>query len=319
MISRCLIMTALTVSAACAEMAPVPQTQAMEATAAQREPPPVRLLEIVEIPKPIPFPGQLKPPPQLSEHKPMASPKESVKAANAAARIEPTPAGFIDAVQVWPYSPGALYQLYTTPGKVTDIALEPGEDIIDISTPDSVRWIVGDSRSGSGTEERRHVILKPTRPDLQTNIIILTDRRTYHLEARSTSETWMAAVSWDYPQSRLAQLRAANAKAEADAPAAPIFSLDRLNFSYNITGDKPSWRPLRVYDDGIKVFIQFPDDIEQDELPPLFIVGPHDQAQLVNYRVHGHYYIVDRLFAIAELRLGGKDAKAVRITKKVRS
>jgi len=35
---------------------------------------------------------------------------------------------------------------------------------------------------------------------------------------------------------------------------------------------------------------------------------------VVNYRVAGRYYVVDRLFAAAELRLGGKRQKVVRIT-----
>jgi len=313
MILRSVIAASALALSACSTTPPATESDSSLAMPAQLVPSAPRPLEIVEIPKPIPFPGQLKPPPQLNAPITAVSPQESVKDANAAARIEPNPAGFIDAVQVWPYSPGALYQLYTTPGKVTDIALEPGEDIIDISTPDSVRWIVGDSRSGTGAEERRHVIVKPTRPELQTNLVILTSRRTYHLEVRSTSETWMAAVSWDYPQTRLAQLKAANEKAEAEVPIPFGFNLDNVNFRYDITGDKPSWRPLRAFDNGSQVVIQFPDTIQQDELPPLFIIGPHNTSQLVNYRARGRYYLVDQLFMGAELRLGGKDAQVVRI------
>jgi type IV secretion system protein VirB9 len=34
---------------------------------------------------------------------------------------------------------------------------------------------------------------------------------------------------------------------------------------------------------------------------------------VVNYRLRGHYYVVDRLFAAAELRLGGRRQQIVRI------
>ena len=50
------------------------------------------------------------------------------------------------------------------------------------------------------------------------------------------------------------------------------------------------------------------------EAPPLFVIGEDGEAQLVNYRVAGRYYVVDRLFGAAELRLGGKKQQIVRIS-----
>jgi type IV secretion system protein VirB9 len=125
----------------------------------------------------------------------------------------------------------------------------------------------------------------------------------------------MASVSWQYPLDQLAVLRGANAHAEAVAPVTDGIALDRLNFRYEVTGASPSWRPLRAFDDGSKVYVQFPAGIGQGDMPPLFIVGNGDKTELVNYRVRSPYYIVDRLFAVAELRLGGKDATIVRITR----
>ena len=48
---------------------------------------------------------------------------------------------------------------------------------------------------------------------------------------------------------------------------------------------------------------------------PLFVVGPQGDDQLVNYRVHDNYYIVDSLFAAAELRLGEAPQQVVRISR----
>ena len=81
----------------------------------------------------------------------------------------------------------------------------------------------------------------------------------------------------------------------------------------NSCGDSPPWKPLRAFDDGQRVYIQFPGGIAQGELPPLFVVGPHGDGQLVNYRFRSPYYIVDRLFGAAELRLGDSKAQVVRI------
>ena len=93
--------------------------------------------------------------------------------------------------------------------------------------------------------------------------------------------------------------------------------LARVNFRYEVTGDRAPWRPLRAFDDGKQVFIEFPRGIGQGEMPPLFVVGPEgDTSELVNYRVRGNYMIVDRLFAAAELRFGaGKNQKRVRISR----
>ena len=71
---------------------------------------------------------------------------------------------------------------------------------------------------------------------------------------------------------------------------------------------------LRVVDDGQKIYIQFPEGLAVSEAPPLFITDGDDKiGKLVNYRVKGEYYIVDRLFDFAELRLGEKNQTIVRI------
>jgi len=104
----------------------------------------------------------------------------------------------------------------------------------------------------------------------------------------------------------------------ASAAARPVSAgvdVAQLNFGYRISGDKPDWRPLRAFDDGRQTWIEFPPSIGQGEAPPLFVLGEDGEAALVNYRVAGRYYVVDRLFAAAELRLGGKKQKIVRVTR----
>jgi type IV secretion system protein VirB9 len=288
-----------------------PQPAVLEA-----EPP--KPVEIVEIAKPLPLPGQLKPlPAQRSAPEPR-DPKQRVDIANAAARVQPTRRGYINAVQVYPFADGALYQVYGAPGQVTDIALQEGEQLVGsgpVAAGDTVRWIIGDTESGTAAAKKVHILVKPTRPELMTNLVINTDRRTYHLELRSTEKTYMASVSWIYPQDELIALRRRNALADAAAPVETALDINSLRFRYAIEGDNPPWRPLRAFDDGKKVYIEFPRGISQGEMPPLFIVGPEGKtSELVNYRVRSNHMIVDRLFAAAELRLGdGGSERRVRI------
>ncbi len=287
--------------------------------AAVLQPEPPKPVQVVEIPRLLPLPGQLKPLPGNAPtvHE-AVNPQARVSAANNAARIQPTRAAYINAVQVYPFADGALYQVYAAPGEITDIALEPGEQLVGsgpVAAGDTVRWVIGDTESGTGTGKRIHILLKPTAPNLTTNLVINTDRRTYHLELRSTEKTYMASVSWAYPQDQLIALRAQNTAAETTAPVASGINVDQLNFRYRLEGDNPAWRPLRAFDDGRQVFVEFPTGIEQGEMPPLWVIGAQGEGQLVNYRVRGNYMIVDRLFAAAELKLGADPQQVVRIVR----
>ncbi|MBA4306899.1 MAG: P-type conjugative transfer protein TrbG [Sphingopyxis sp.] len=236
-----------------------------------------------------------------------SAPRERVGAANAAARVQPIGEQFLNAIQQYAWTPGALYQVYASPGQVTDIALQEGEQLVGtgpVAAGDTVRWLIGDTISGRGPTARVHILVKPIRSDITTNLIINTDRRTYHIELRANPSVYMASVSWTYPQDELIALRQAQ---EAEARAEPVAAnipIDALNFAYRLSGDRPDWRPVRVFDDGRQTFVEFPESVAQGEMPPLFALGNDDQAELLNYRVSGRFMIVDRLLDRAELRLG---------------
>jgi len=238
-------------------------------------------------------------------------PVARVEAANGAARVEPRREGYFNAVQVFPYSPGALYQVYVAPGQVTDIALEPGEQLTGsgpVAAGDTVRWIIGDTESGNGDTRRVHILVKPTRPAIETNLVVNTDRRTYLIELRAHERPYMPSVAWFYPESRGKSLRA--------LPPVPVLpEIAQRRYRYSIEGDKPPWRPVNAYDDGRKAYVEFSPGIVQGEMPPLFVVGADGKPELVNSRAYGNVLIVDRLFGAAELRLGGESQQIVRIVR----
>jgi len=242
-------------------------------------------------------------------------PKQNVGRANDAARVQPDRATFLNAIQKYAWAEGALYQVYASPGQVTDIVLQEGEELVGpgpVAAGDTVRWIIGDTVSGSGAARRVHILVKPTRPDIMTNIVVNTNRRTYHIELRATAATYMASVSWFYPEAELIALRTAEAERERAAPIAAGLDLAALDFRYRLSGDKPEWRPVRVFDDGRQTFVEFGDDIAAGEMPPLFAADAKGEAELLNYRVQGRYMIVDRLFERGELRMGaGRAARRV--------
>lgn len=252
--------------------------------------------------------------PSRAGHTARLAPIVRVAAANRSAVREPEPDYYLGAAQVYGWSDGSLYRLYAAPEQISDIALQPGETLVSVAAGDTARWIIGDTSSGSGLTRRAHILVKPAAPGLRTNLIIATDRRIYHVEAVSTPNTAMATISWTYPQDSMIAIRSPAATAP-EPVVAPAVALEALNFNYRIDGDRVTWRPVRVFDDGHQTFIEFPANLGDGEAPPLFITGANGKAELVNYRLKGHYYVVDRLFTAAELRLGGKHQQIVRIVR----
>ena len=260
---------------------------------------------------------------ELFDEGPSLSGYQAVSYANREAVVKPKSDNYLNAIQLYPYSQGALYEVYTSPSQVTDIALEKGERLITVSAGDTQRWTVGDTVSGSGPNEQVHILVKPMEANLSTNAIITSTKRTYYLDLKSFADTYMAAVSWRYPAEaikrffapRMEEPQLINASFTL-AEAMP--SEEDMRFDYIIKGDTPRWRPTRVFDDGAKVFIEFPEGLAVSEAPPLFVTDQNGKnSRLVNYRVKDAYYVVDRLFEAAELRLGEKSQTVVRIERQL--
>ncbi len=236
-----------------------------------------------------------------TRRQPCPTPAEIVSSQNAEARVSPTAEVFSAARQIYPFQAGALYELYASPNFVSVILLEPGEVITAIAAGDTSRWMVTEAEAESEREPRAIVLVKPQAVNLRTNIVIVTDRRTYLVEARAERGLgYSAEIAWSYP-------------ARASPAAAP--DLTQMNNAYRIRtvrGRTPVWRPVHVFDDGRRTWIEFASGVAAADLPPLFVVTP-EGAELVNYRVDGERYVIDRVFDRAELRLGVRAPIIVRI------
>lgn len=266
--------------------------------------------KVVEVKVPVPSP-QLRSIGVSNEPSPAKVGPAAIAAAKAGATTQPTTDGFLNAIQYYDYAPGIVYTAVTSPGNVTTIALRPGEKLATAAAGDTTRWIVDNVQSGSGEAAQTLLLVKPRKAGLQTNLLITTDQRVYTIDLTSTdSGTYHTMIAWNYSFGDVVMIRnqMAAQQAAAQATVASGVNLAKANFNYLILRQKhartPAWCPLRAFDDGQKTFIQFPPKFAVTEAPPLFVMGRHGDAQLVNYRVKGDWYIVDRLFDKAELRLG---------------
>ncbi len=272
----------------------------------------------IAVPQSPRLPGQFKPmPAPLPGPTPKATdPKQVIADANRKAAQVPDEHGYFNSILQYAFEPGTLYQVYAAPMRVTDIVLQPGEKIVgQPASGDVVRWVLAVGKSIEGGAEEVHVYVKPTRPDLQTNLAINTDRRTYLLELHSYVDTYMAAVKWRYPQDEVARLEAQASELEVqDRTSSPIVSLDTLNFAYavKVVKGSPSWTPVQIFDDGRRTFIRFPATMLVREAPALFVLRDKE-TQIVNYRQKGDFYVIDRLLDSAELRVGQQEQEIVRV------
>ena len=310
-------------ASACTASAPPPGVAFVRAQPAPDAPPPPAPI-VVRGPQPAPLDpasAQMKPLPGHAPNaapKPKGSPLQLASEANHKASAAPDKSDYFNAIVQYAYEPGTLYQVYAQPMRITDIALEPGEKILGApASGDVVRWLLALGKSMEGGVEQWHVYLKPTRPELETNLAINTDRRSYLLELHSYADTYMAAIVWRYPDDELARLQAqASEVAGQQKNAVPVVGIDALNFGYTIQVVKgaPAWTPVQVFDDGRRTFVRFPSAMVLREAPALFVLRD-SETQLVNYRVKNDTYVIDRLIDAAELRVGQKDQEIVRIVR----
>jgi type IV secretion system protein VirB9 len=209
------------------------------------------------------------------------------------------------------------------PMYVTDVILQPGEAVSGVHPGDSVRWTFVPSKSGAGDAEQVHVLIKPLAADISTNIVINTDRRTYMLDLMSSAKDFMPSVSFSYPDDYLKTWDAfLTEKRKADSSVLSSgYSVDPedLYLDYEIRGkDSLRWKPVRVWDDGTKTFIQFKKDSTRKSVEaPVLLAYEHKKEVIVNYRAAEDMYVADRVMDKSALIVGtGANQDRVVITRK---
>jgi type IV secretion system protein TrbG len=206
-----------------------------------------------------------------------------------------------------------LATLVCAPLRICTLELQPGEKLNgEPQIGDSLRWQITPAAYGMGVDGTPVIVVKPTASGLDTNLLVTTDRRAYYLRLISKPEDYVSRVAFEYPaednnrrwQEHMLTERSRQSDKVELLPA--LVTAERLNFGYGIKGGNEHIRPLRVFDDGEKTYLQMPAEIKHREAPVLLIVGNDGKGEVTNYRVQHQTYIVDRLFDRANLVLGAR-------------
>lgn len=205
-----------------------------------------------------------------------------------------------------------------------DVALQPGEVVQQVLLGDSIRWKVCPGISGTGESAVSHLVIKPSDVGLSTNLVVHTDRRSYNIQLVSKKGQWMPLVSFSYPDDDQAQWAAYHEQHQQRLKAriattitstATAATTPDLNFNYLIHGNSAHWKPVCVYSNAGKTYIQFPATVKYDQIPALVILD-RNQKQMVNYRMVKDKYVVDQVIDKAALIRGvGKNQERVEISR----
>lgn len=269
-------------------------------------------LDSASVPKAKP---QRRPLPTVTDLEDRVEPKNAAEAVDALIAAHQSDASgddfSLNAVQTYEYERGAVYPVVTSPGFLTVLELEPGESVMNLAGGDTANWLIDTIDGGHDSQVRTNVLIKPRRPFQKTNLIITTDRRTYHLTVSSLDATaYHTAVNWEYLADKVVVRRKSTAEvADAVLHTATPEKQPNVNYGYFVLTQEhkrpPVWTPLRVYDDGRQVIIELPAESRHFARPVLFTRSPNGQLHLINYRTEGDRCITHSLFQEAELRLGG--------------
>ena len=209
---------------------------------------------------------------------------------------------FDNSIAIYDFIPNKIYEIITSPGKITDFQLKPGEQIS--GTPfvtDSTNWKFTMGTSVENGQTIQHLFISPLQVGLDTSMIVLTDQRTYRFRMASFENQYMTGLSFRYP----VQLSDGTYVSEdfeqyiADTALSGAYSVDltKVDYSYrvDIAKGKPNWAPITVYSDDTKTYMQLPVTIaNSDSMPSVYLVKNGDE-NLVNYRIIGNIYQVDNV------------------------
>lgn len=214
-------------------------------------------------------------------------------------------------------------QILTAILQVTDIQFEPGETITSIHIGDTARWVVEHIKADTIRGYQDHIVVKPKDTNLLTSLIVVTNKRTYHLQLKSNDKLYYPMVKFHYPASLL--VKTTNDILEPEKRKLSVKDittgsyLKDLNFEYTIKG-RANFKPVRVYNDGAKTVIEMPRSIKSNNIPLLMTLEAESKKPvIVNYRFQNNKFIVDALFDKAVLISGvGMKQKKITIIREVK-
>ncbi len=213
-----------------------------------------------------------------------------------------------------------------------DIELQAGEKVSAVILGNDPLWDYLLWESNQNSTAISHITIGPRVNKAKTNVIIGTDRRTYHLELVSTKNSdYVRSAKFYYPRERLKELQAKQRRTnQLKAKKAKLDSLSKslpyqvLNFNWEVEAKNSiTWKPIRVFDDSAHIYIYFPEHVVFEDFPGVYTSTSEGKLSQPTWRSvapdpersdeKGSYLMVDGMFEELQL-LGGFRGKQETVT-----
>lgn len=160
------------------------------------------------------------------------------------------------------YNQNNVYQVYASPDFLTTFELAPDEQVTFLAGGDTENWQIDEAKGGA--KNATFVFIKPLEEDLNTNLIITTNKRLYNIKINSTLNEYNSLVKWNYPET------AEMVKFSEDSIQTTAVTADRINMDYTISNKTYSFAPNQVFDDGERTYFKMN---KNSEMPVIFMKG----------------------------------------------
>lgn len=191
------------------------------------------------------------------------------------------------------YAPDEVYRLRGYVGFQIDLEFESGEAFVGLGA--------GDVESLAFAAEANHLFLKPRATAVDTNLTVLTNRRTYHFEYLASARRGDAAAGevvyvlhFVYPAAHVPPTQDAEEHLAQQVPERP------RNLDYAYCGSR-AIQPESAWDDGVQTHLRFG---ARQELPAIFAYNEDGSESLVNFTVEADELIVHRVVRRLIVRRG---------------
>lgn len=197
------------------------------------------------------------------------------------------------------YGESVVYRLRGYVGYQIDLEFERGESFVGLGA--------GDLDGIAFAAQENHLFLKPRAAGIETNLTVLTNRRTYHFDYVSGAarpEPTLADVTYalrfSYPEPpAVSPVGAGIESTLARAAAGRVHNLD-----YGYCGSR-LLKPQAAWDDSVQTHLRFG---SRQELPAVFVLNDDGSESLVNFTIEADEMIVHRVarrFSVRRGRLRG--------------
>lgn len=221
---------------------------------------------------------------------------------------------------IFNYAEDNVYEIYTKADFITTIKLEADEDILYIVGGNTEAFLIDQTRGGKDGSSL--VYIKPLFEDLDTNIVITTDKRVYFFYVKTSKTIFNSMVRFQYPYEReivayaneIALNKINNpapteVKKNETLPNISMIGNEKIDLKYNIKSNN-AIAPDLVYNNGLKTYVRLKKGIQ--EMPILEVIGADGKVETVNMRVDERdgykFFIIDKIVNKGQLKLGKETA-----------